>query len=208
MKKLIILLFILMSINIYSQNYNSNKHYLNISIDNGGIIDIHNCIDPFKKDNMGLGVSLNYLIPSKLTIGAGFNYYTFGISLIDYPHIGEKYFMNFNDGEDNAFHYVKILMGYRMSLRLSNGSGNYFYYSGYNKIEGLSLEMRAGIVLYDRYNKPSTWIMSPKLVYVYNNIELSAYSDLCIGTNPNLETNLGGNIVLTAGFSIGYNFKL
>ena len=63
------------SITTYSQSNNSRKHYLGLSIDNGNIVDVHSSIDD-SKQTIGLGASVNYLIPSRLGIGAGFNYYT------------------------------------------------------------------------------------------------------------------------------------
>ena len=192
MKKLIFFL-LLFPLLIYSQN-----HYVNVLIDNGKVLNIHTPIVPVK---MGLGVSFNYLIPSYK-----FNYYTLSTSIINYPHVGQSYsFSHFNNGIDDAFHYAKFMLGYRVSLRLPEQNDSFNYYKNWNRVEGLSFEPRIGFVLYNFSNSNPTWILSPKLSYIRHNIELSMYIDYCSGSS---KTNLGYNTFQTVGFSMGYNFKL
>ena len=54
------------------------------------------------------------------------------------------------------------------------------------------------------YSNP-TWLLSPKLIYIKKNVELSVYSDY---GQAKQHTNIGYNTIFSVGVSLGYNFKI
>jgi len=195
MKSKLIILFFLCSVKLTAQSY------ISVTADNGYMINA----DPgFLK--MGLGTSVGFLIQNNLQLGAACNYFTFTASLINYPHTGVSYSpSHFNNDVDDAFNYVKLLVGYRISLRFPEENGSYNYYRGFDRIEGLSFEPNIGTALYNFTFRNPTVIISPRLNYVRKGFQLSAYFDY---GQAKEHTNIGYRTIFSVGMSLGCNLKL
>ena len=200
MKSILFVLCAFCLVNLYSQN-NNKKSYLSLTVDNGKML---NAEPGFLR--MGVGTTVTYLMPNYIPVGAGCNYITFSASLINYPHTGVSYSLShFNNGVDDAFHYVKLLVGYRISIRFADQYGNYSMYFHHTRIEGLSFEPRIGTALYNLSFSNPTMIISPRLNYVRKGFYVSAYYDY---GQAREHTNIGCRTIFSVGVGIGYNIKL
>ena len=196
MKKIILFLLLTLSINTYTQSY------LQLGIQNGYVIDFQ---EPKVPVRMGLGFNVNYAIPSYLKIASGFNYTTFEIQCINYPHKGIDYGLShFNNGINDAFHYAKLALGYRMSLRIPEQSGSFHSYRGWDRIEGLSFEPQVGTLIYNQkvFENP-TWLLAYKLNYIRKNVQLSFYHNYALAK---YHTSIGYFTTFDCGIGIGCVF--
>jgi len=192
MKTKLLIIFFALSFSVNSQSY------LGLSVDNGYMI---NADVGFLK--IGVGMSGTLIIPNDIPLGSVCNYATITASIISYPHSGEKYrISNINDNIDNSFNYGKIMVGYRISIRLADQYGNYSMYFHHKRIEGLSFEPRIGTMITDNQ---TCIIISPQLLYVYKGFQFAAYYDYGQGKK---HTNIGYNTTFAVGLSLGYNFKI
>lgn len=195
MKTILITTFIFCTVILSAQSY------LAVSIDNGKML---NAEPGFLR--MGVGANVSYLTPNNIPIGAGCNYITFSASLMSYPHSGESYSLsNLNDETDNSFNYLKVLIGYRISIRFADQYGNYSMYFHHQRVEGLSFEPRIGTALYDFGFGNPTVIISPRINYVRKGFQLSAYYDY---GQARSHTNIGCRTIFSVGVGVGYNIKL
>lgn len=192
MKTKILIIFFALCFSVNSQSY------LGLSVDNGYMI---NADVGFLK--MGVGMSGTLIIPNDIPLGSGCNYATITASLISYPHSGEKYrISNINDNIENSFNYGKIMVGYRISIRLADSYGTYSYYRKYDRVEGLSFEPRIGTMISDNQ---TCIIFSPQFVYIWNGFQFALYGDYGQGKK---HTNIGYNTTFAVGLSLGYNIKI
>ena len=173
-----------------------NTAYFHFSGEYGSVINSN--IQPLEN---GIGGILSVLIPDDWINKRNHNYFSMGIKGMNNPHLNKPYLSTLNiyaEKEiDDSFNYFQFFGGYRFSDRIRN--------------EGTYLETRLGYILWDFHDNddptgtkgPNHAVaFSPAFGYVYKNFDFAVFSDLGISKRP---TNIGKNVYLAVGISIGYN---
>lgn len=204
MKKILLLVLVILSVNAFSQNVFS-KMYLNVSGVNERVMNDYEGLL-----RTGLGGSAGLFVPvgsKAYTIGKGENYLTFNGEVMNYPHIGEKYSFRLNDGIDNSFNYMHFSIGYRHSIRFAESNGLFSYYRHWNRIDGLSFEPRLGLIMFDLNKEQMNPAVSVsyRLTYSLKAIQLSVYAQYA---EAQKNMNFGYIKMVSFGISMGYNIKL
>lgn len=165
----------------FSQDSSSSKSYLSASVD-GGVV-LNSDADKI----YGLGGTVTYAAQDIL-FGSDKNYTTITFKGFNNPYDGGSFVSSIGNNKNDALNYISFLLGYRF---VKDDFENGFYF-----------EPRVGIVQAADF---SGVMVSPKIGYVINRFDVSAFADGAYGGGEN---NIGEDFIFTAGLSLGYQFKL
>lgn len=180
MKKLItfILLIALTSVGLHAQD----QYAVRFSADGGSLLQTS------RDGSLGLGASMSFLMQDMWIQKSDKNYITITLRAFNNPFDGGKLFSSVSNDKTDAFNYIPLLIGYRMTQ---------------TQLEyGWYVEPRLGIAF--GYPPYKTLILAPTAGYTFNYLDIGVFADLGFGSPVNA---IGSKNFYTVGISLGYNFK-
>ncbi|MHB9057067.1 MAG: hypothetical protein ACYC2P_13130 [Paludibacteraceae bacterium] len=137
---------------------------------------------------LGLGGSVAWFRQDNLLFNSEKNYFTLTLKGFNNPYGEGKFISSIMNGANDAFNYIGLLAGYRLTAG--------------NAAAGFYAEPRLGAGFVPG---GTGFLFSPALGYAFNGIDIAVYSDMGFRGKP-LVT--GTNNFYTVGLSVGYNIGL
>lgn len=157
--------------------------YLNVSIQGGSVT---NSVEDKK---IGVGGSTALFLQDNLIAKTDRHFWTITARAFNNPIRDGKFISSVLNKKTDAFNYVGLLAGYRLSTG--------------DMQNGLFLEPRVGTALV--YGWKPTFLVSPTVGFATRGFEVGAFGDFGF-SNENLV--MGKDNFVTVGISLGYNFNL
>ena len=178
MKKITLFLLLIVAVSTVS----AQENYIRVSGDVGFVVNSQ------RDKKVGAGGTISWLTQDNLISLNPANFITLSLKGFNNPYSGGKLLSSMFNDKNDAFNYIMLLVGYRVTQA---GVAN-----------GLFVEPRVGAVFGASY---SGFAFSPLAGYAYENFDFGVFCDMGFGSK---NSAIGKKNFFTLGISIGYNIGL
>lgn len=176
-------LTLLIGLTLITMSISAQKTFIHLSGQAGMVVNSR------QDRKLGLGGTAALLVQDDLISGNGKNLFTISLKAFNNPFGDGKFVSSIMNGAGDAFNYVGLLAGYRLTTG--------------NAADGFYAEPRLGLGGYSGMNV--SVLFSPVVGYAYRNFDFSTYCDMGFG---NLTYAMGSDQFFTVGVSVGYNIGI